>query len=121
MNDIIFVNGKEIYKAAIAGAKEGFNRTTSDFKQYEAMLETSFRYWLKDAGPGCFMQIMRSTKGDWRNSLLPLCFCKAHKHMADGSNTSHVRVYMADQPHAVFDIKMGDWDRLVSRHMKQAA
>ncbi len=121
MNDTIFVNGKEIYKAAIAGAKEGFNRTTSDFKQYEAMLEASFRYWLKDAGPGYFMQIMRSTKGDWRNSLLPLSFCKVHKHMADGSNTSHVRVYMADQPHAVFDIKMGDWDRLVSRHMKQAA
>lgn len=108
----ISAKGINIYKAAVAGAKRGYNNTTDDYTKYEAALQECFDDMLVGATAAQYAEVMLNTGGDWRNANLPLTFLKLHKHVRDGGNEWHARVQIYNKAESVIDIKTSDWNKL---------
>jgi len=109
---LIYTKGINIYNAAVAGAKRGYNYTTDDYTVYEAALQECFDDMLVGATTAQRAEVMLNAKGDWRNANLPLTFLKLHKHVRDGGNEWHARVQIYNKAESVIDIKTSDWNKL---------
>jgi hypothetical protein len=60
---VIFVKGRDIYKAAVAGAKRGYNRSTDDHSAYERALGACYDYHLSTVvEPSARLNIWRETQ-----------------------------------------------------------
>jgi hypothetical protein len=111
----IYCKATDIYNAAVAGAKRGYNRSSDDYSVYEDDLRETFDYctslinneYLRNA-------VMKSTKGKWQNAKLPLSLVMLHKHKMGVACETHARVALPNST-AVFDIPLTHWQRLCAR------
>lgn len=119
MNNTIFANGNDIYKAGIAGAKRGYNRGADDYSKYEDLLSGCYNEMLQDIGDEAVMaHVFETTKGMWQNAKLPLCLAMLHRHKGGKECEVHARVYLYTNPTAVFDIPLLHWQRLCTKNDK---
>jgi len=115
MKKFAMVLGSDIYKAAIAGAREGYNRSTDKFDAYSRMLENCYEDCLADIEDSSVRKnIRRNTYGDWRRASLPLALAMVHHHKFGEPCEPHARVYLTTSPTSVFDIPMSFWNRFIS-------
>jgi hypothetical protein len=106
----VYVKGSEIYKAAVAGAKRGYNRSTDNYASYEDALSESFSYFVSTIGNRAARRsVMKKTKGSWKEAYLPLSLAMIHTHIGGEVSEPHARVYLLNDPH-VFDIPLTDWE-----------
>ena len=116
----VYAKGSDIYTAFIRGAERKYNRSTDDYRSYEAQLAKSYDYWLKCAGSREQVRsIKRKTKGNWRNAYLPLNLALKHHHIAGEPVEAHARVYLANDPFSVIDIPIPEWERMEKSSPKQ--
>ncbi len=109
------VLGSDIYRAAIAGAREGYNRSTDDFSVYSRKIRASYDKCLTAVEDGRVKKgILEDTCGDWRGAYLPLCIALVHSHKAGKQCEPHARVYLTNDPSTVFDIPMDYWNRFLA-------
>jgi hypothetical protein len=113
---LILTSGINIYNAAVAGAKRGYNYTTNDHAAYEAAIKESFDCAMSDLESHTYDDVMEVTKGDWRNALLPLELLKMHKHVRANSGEWHVRVRIFNKNYSAIDIKLKDWNKLLKEY-----
>lgn len=116
---MIFANGNAIYKAAIAGAKRGYNRSTDDYSKYEALISNCYNNMLltvEDEEER--LQIIENTDGMWQNTVLPVFLVMLHKHKGGKECEVHARVYLQTMEGSVFDIPLLHWQRLSSKSTK---
>jgi hypothetical protein len=110
---VIFVKGRDIYKAAVAGAKRGYNRSTDDHSAYERALGACYDYHLSSVvEPSARLNIWRKTRGDWRNAYLPVSFLMEHKHIACKPSEAHARLAVHKDSMTVIDVPMDSWNSL---------
>lgn len=110
---VIFVKGRDIYKAAVAGAKRGYNRSTDDYSAYERALGACYDYHLSSVvEPSARLNIWRKTRGDWRNAYLPVSFLMEHKHIACKPSEAHARLAVHKDSMTVIDVPMDSWNSL---------
>jgi hypothetical protein len=113
MPNMIFATGKKIYQAAIAGAAQGYNRSTDDHHEYERALCEHYREMLKTVKNRATRRgIQKSIGNDWRRAYFPLSLALLHKHKGGLPCETHARVYLCSNPGAVFDIPMSHWEEL---------
>ena len=113
MSSTVYAKGSDIYAAFIRGAERKYNRSTDDYKSYEAQLSESYDYLLNCVGNRDQIRaIKRKTKGSWRNAYLPLSLALKHHHIAGEPVEEHARVYLASDPFSVIDIPMPEWEKL---------
>ena len=80
---MVYVKGQDIFKAAVAGANLGYNRSTDHHEAYEVALKECFDHFLATSGNRKERRsVMRNTNNDWRNAYLPLCLALYHRHIA---------------------------------------
>lgn len=110
---MIFVTGKEIYKAAVAGAKRGYNRSIDDYSMYAKVLNDCYEHHLSQIeSPSERLAIWRNTGGDWRKASLPLQLLKVHKHIGGEVAEEHARVRLIMGSVKIFDIPMQNWRKM---------
>ena len=120
MSSTVYAKGSDIYAAFIRGAERKYNRSTDDYKSYEAQLSKTYDYCLKLAGSRVQVRaIKRKTKGSWRNAYLPLNIALMHKHAGGQTVDVHARVYLGDAPSSVVDIPWADWVKFEKASPKQ--
>ncbi len=113
MSNMIFTTGGKIYQAAIAGAAQGYNRSTDDHQEYERALCEHYQEMLKTVENRATRRgIQKSTGNDWRRAYLPLSLALLHKHKGGLPCETHARVYLCSNPGAVFDIPMLHWEEM---------
>jgi hypothetical protein len=118
---IIFVKGRDIYKAAVAGAKRGYNRSTDDYSAYVRALVACYDYHLSLVDdPGERLNIWRNTRGDWRNAYLPVSFLMEHQHIACKPSEAHARIAVHRGSMTVIDVPMEKWRSLERNAMVYA-
>jgi len=119
MSKVIFATGEQIYSAAIAGAKRGYNRSTDKHSTYEDAIEEHFKAMLSDVVDGSERRrIQQHTGNNWRKAYLPLSMALVHKHIGGQECEEHARVYLTSNPARVFDIPMNHWS-VMSKKSKQ--
>jgi hypothetical protein len=119
MFKVIFATGEQIYKAAVAGALRGYNRSTDDHGKYAQLLEQHYKDMLNDAGNRVARRkIMKSTGNDWRRANLPLSIALVHKHIGGQECEEHARVFLTSNPTRVFDIPMNHWNEMSNQYMR---
>lgn len=112
----LFVRGSEIYKAAIAGAKRGYNRSTSDYSAYEKLFEVCYRYHLsKIKSPHVRIRVWRATCGNWRRADLPVQFLMVHKHIGGVDSEPHARIALCFGDKEIIDVPMENWKELIKK------
>ena len=110
---IINCNGFDIYNAAVAGAKCGYNRSTDNSSRYAELIGECYNELLADVGDEDLQQqIIKNTNGKWQEATLPLCLALLHHHKAGKKCETHARVFLATNPVSVFDIPLLHWQRL---------
>ena len=110
---IVFIKGRDIYKAALAGAKRGYNRSTDDYSTYKRALKGCYDYQLSTVDePSVRLNIWRKTRGDWRNAYLPVSFLMEHKHIAGEPSEAHARIAVHSDTMKVMDVPMDKWHSL---------
>lgn len=115
MKNIVNVKGDEILKAAIAGRKACLRRKEDiNIEQLADGIKECYDYFMLDLTQEEYDAVRANTKGKWQNALLPVCFIKSHKYVANGNNMAAVRVHMGHSPGAIFDIKAKDWKKLIA-------
>lgn len=114
MSQVIFALGGNIYKAAVAGAAKGYNRTTNDHQHYERAINALFHEMLSDLSEAESHQVEMHTGNDWRKTYLPLCLAMYHHHKKGVPCEVHARVYLLSNPGALFDIPISDWKLMQS-------
>ena len=113
MSSTVYAKGSDIYTAFIRGAERKYNRSTDDYKSYEAQLSESYDYLLNSVGNRDQIRaIKRKTKGSWRNAYLPINLALKHHHIAGIPVEEHARVYLESDPFNVIDIPMSEWEKL---------
>ena len=113
MSSTVYAKGSDIYAAFIRGAERNYNRSTDDYKSYEAQLSESYDYLLNCVGNRDQIRaIKRKTKGSWRNAYLPINLALKHHHIAGVPVEEHARVYLVSDPFNVIDIPMSEWEKL---------
>jgi hypothetical protein len=114
----ISVKGRDIYGAAVAGAKCGYNHSTNDFSAYEGILAECFKYHLSTVSdPAVKLDIWRTTRGDWRNAYLPVSFLMEHEHIGGKPSEMHARIAVHSNTMKVMDVPMDKW-RSLERNAK---
>jgi hypothetical protein len=114
MRNITMVLGSDIYSAAIAGAREGYNRSTDDHSVYVNKLKQCYENCLADVeDEEVRNDIHRNTLGDWRRAHLPLSLALIHTHKFGQPCKPHARVYLSTDPSSVFDIPLDHWNRFL--------
>lgn len=107
----VYVKGSDIYDAAVAGAKRGYNRSTDNYASYEEALSESFDYFVSTIGNReARRSVMKKTKGSWRKAYLPLSLAMVHKHIGGEPSEPHARVYLGND-FQVFDIPLENWEK----------
>jgi hypothetical protein len=115
---VIFVKGSDIYKAAVAGAKRGYNRSTDDYSDYQRALNGCYEYDVSTVNdPSVRLNIWRKTRGDWRNAYLPVSFLQEHKHIAGEPSEAHARIAVHSDTMKVMDVPLDKW-RSLERNAK---
>lgn len=110
---VIFVKGRDIYKAAVAGAKRGYNRSNADYSVYEGVLKGCFDYHISTVDePSVRLNIWRETHGSWRNAYLPVSFLVEHEHIAGERSEAHARIAVHSDTMKVIDVPMDSWHSL---------
>jgi hypothetical protein len=113
MSEVIFATGEQIYKAAVAGAMRGYNRSTDDHQRYEQMIDEHYLTMLDDLGDEVIRsQIQENTDNNWRKANLPLSMALVHTHISGKPCEEHARVYLTSNPILVFDIPMSRWNEM---------
>jgi len=109
------VLGSDIYRAAIAGARASYNRSTDDYSVYSRKLKACYENCLSAVEDGHVKQrILENTCGDWRGAYLPLSLALFHTHRFGEPCEPHARVYLTSDPTSLFDIPMEYWDRFLA-------
>ena len=110
---IIFIKGRDIYKAAVAGAKRGYNRSTDDYTTYEQVLGGCYDFHISTVDePSVRLNIWRTTRGDWRNAYLPVSFLIEHKHIGGKPSEAHARIAVHSDTMKVIDVPLEKWHSL---------
>ena len=119
MTNYVIASGKQIYDAAISGAKKKFNRSTDDYSVYESMLCRFYEVMLTDEkNQDACDRIRKRTKNNWRNAKFPIALVMYHCHRAMQPCETHARVRLFH--HIVFDIPLEYWE-LFEEQSKQYA
>lgn len=114
-------SGKQIYQAAIEGAKRKFNRSTDNYKVYEAMLHEYYELMLDDpSNKAACARIRKRTKNNWRNANFSLTLVILHKHRAFEPCETHARVCLMGFEHKVFDIPFEYWSAFEKQSLRAA-
>lgn len=114
MSNEVLATGSQIYAAAIAGAKRGYNRSTDEYIKYAQLLQKHYEAMLRTVvDKNERNNIIRNTGGNWRNAYLPLSLAMYHNHIGGKPCETHARVYLTTNPAAVFDIPLDDWQEFV--------
>ena len=120
MTNYVVASGKQIYVAAISGAKKKFNRSTDNHTVYQSMLHEYYEIMLTDdTNQTECDRIRKRTKNNWRNANFTLTLLMYHCHRAMQPCETHARVCLASY-HRVFDIPMEYW-KLFEEQSKQYA
>jgi hypothetical protein len=120
MTNYVVASGKQIYVAAISGAKKKFNRSTDDYKVYEKMLHDFYELMLTDdTNQTACDRIRKHTKNNWRNANFSLTLVMYHCHRAMQPCATHARVCL-HLSYGVFDIPLEYW-KLFEEQSKQYA
>ena len=115
----IYCKGSDIYNAAVAGAKRGYNRSTDDYGNYATVIGGCYSELLADIDDAVVrQQVIRNTNGMWESATLPLCLALLHHHKGGKKCETHARVYLGTNPASVFDIPLSHWQRLCVRSEK---
>jgi hypothetical protein len=110
---IVYVTGLEIYNAAVQGTKCGYNRTASDVRNYERVLQKCYDWHM-----GCVKskreakRICTRTKNSWRNAKLPVEFMVEHKHKGGEIGEPHARICVIGEGRTYIDVPMDSWNAL---------
>ena len=113
MSQLIYATGKQIYEAAVAGAKRGYNRSTDDYYSYEEIISEHYKAMLEGLKTRAQRRLVQKHTGnDWRKAYLPLSLALVHKHIGGQECEEHARVYLITNPFCVFDIPMSDWNAM---------
>ena len=109
MKTLVYVPGRAIYDAAVAGSVCGFNRSTTDHSFYENCLSEIYKGLLNMASSDLKKKIKRNTKNDWRNAYLPVQFLMFHDHIKGKKSEVHARVLLQGNTNNIIDIPMFFW------------
>ena len=113
MSKVIFATGEQIYRAAVAGAERGYNRSTDEHSKYEEVIDEHYKAMLSDVGNRTQRRrIQKQTGNNWRKAYLPVSMALVHKHIGGQLCEEHVRVYLPSNPARVFDIPMNHWNEM---------
>lgn len=108
--EMVYVKGAEIYRAAVAGAKRGYNRSTEEYAAYELMLKECYEHCLSKIGsPFDRLKYFRMTKGSWRNAFLPVQFLMEHQHIGGDEAEVHARIMVSSSDIKIIDIPLTNW------------
>ena len=119
MTNYVVASGKQIYVAAISGAKKKFNRSTDNHTVYQSMLHEYYEIMLTDdTNQTECDRIRKRTKNNWRNAKFPIALVMYHCHRAMQPCETHARVRLFH--HIVFDIPLEYWE-LFEEESKQYA
>ncbi len=121
MNDFLYVHGQFIYNAAVAGAKAGFNRSTEDYLAYELALQECYAWCLSCCTKEERRKLNAFTGGSWQKARLPLGVVGEHNFIAGQPAKSHMRVFLANNPAAVFDIPLAYWHLIEHKYSRNVA
>ncbi len=115
---VFYAKATDIYSAAVAGAKHGYNRTTDDCSEYAEELERAFNLYTSLIDDQATRNsVIRSTDGKWKNSLHPFLSLMFHKPQQCKPCETYVRV-MVPAVDYVFDIPLTQWQRLCEKSDK---
>ena len=107
---MLYVKGKLIFEAALAGAECGYNRSTMDTAVYESLLEDCYDYCLDMVGDDILVSNIRKVTNDsWEEAMLPIDLALYHDYMGGSTCERHARVYLGHEPGVVFDIPLSYW------------
>ena len=99
---VIFIKGRDIYKAALAGAKRGYNRSTDDYSTYERALKGCYDYQLSTVDePSVRLNLAQNT-GRLAQCLFASVFshgAQAYRWRTLRSACSHCRAQRHDEGH----------------------
>ena len=113
MSNVVYATGQEIYDAAVAGARRGYNRSTDNYTYYVADLENHYAKVVASIeNKEDRRRLLKSTRKDWRRAYLPVKLALVHHHIAGEPCEAHARVYLSTNPFTVFDIPMTHWQRM---------
>jgi hypothetical protein len=113
MFKVIFATGEQIYTAAVAGAKRGYNRSTDEYSKYAEVLDEHYKAMLGDVSNRAERRrIKKHTGKDWRKAYLPLSMALVHRHIGGQECEEHARVFLTSNPARVFDIPMNHWNEM---------
>ena len=113
MFKVIFATGEQIYTAAVAGAKRGYNRSTDEHSKYAEVIDEHYNAMLSDVSNRAERRrIKKHTGNDWRKAYLPLSMALVHKHICGQECEEHARVFLTSNPARVFDIPMNHWNEM---------
>ena len=119
MSNYKVASGQQIYDAAVAGAKQKFNRSTDDYSVYECMLNEFYELMLNDnKNKAECNRIRKRTKNNWRNANLPISLVMYHCYRAMQPCETHARVRLFH--HIVFDIPLEHWQMFREQSLKYA-
>jgi hypothetical protein len=111
MSKVFYASGRQIYNAAVAGAKCGYNRSTDDHCKYSEFFCQYLKLMLDSiTNESARREFLNLTKNDWKKAYFPISLALVHKHKAGVPCESHARVYLRSKEGAVFDIPMEKWD-----------
>ena len=116
MSSQVYVKGSDIYEAAVAGAKRGYNRSTDDSSAYADALNKCLQKLLSSCSREQRRRVLKGTGGKWKTAVLPLSLALIHKHIGGVPCEEHARVYLSTDPFNVFDIPIVHWDRFVENN-----
>jgi len=118
-NSTIYCTGSDILKAAIAGAKRGYNRSTDDYSSYETSINNSYNAVLHNlSDPKLIAQVTKHTGNNWRNAKISLHLALIHSHKNSNPCEPHARVYLSHDNYSFFDIPLSSWQRLSAKSKK---
>jgi len=83
MSNVMFASDEQIYKAAVADAERGYNRSTDNHSKYEEVIEEHYKAMLSEVvNKSERRRIQKHTGNNWRKAYLPLSMALVNKHMS---------------------------------------
>lgn len=110
MANIQVASGRQIYEAAVEGAKRKYNRSTDNHTVYESMLHEFYEIMLSDENnKAACDRVRKRTNNNWRNANFPITLLMYHKHRAMEPCETHARVCLTSFYNKIFDIPLEYW------------
>jgi hypothetical protein len=121
----IYCNGTDIYNAAIAGAAQGYSKSTDDCSAYKMMFQRCFDELFYSTTKAQQKQMLRKTQGRWQNAVFALTLAMQDTQRHGEACEAYGRVFLNGEMRYMFDITLRDWKTLQSKNVaiahKQAA